>query len=116
MTERPFIPYWKPLGHGPNEPCSWVFFVVAQIAGRQRPVAVVSSMSVGPSEDETVQGYPLIAACQRIVTIFADSTNHRAIRAELALAEGFYIRDGGREYHPDPVEELPELSRRTYQP
>ncbi len=115
MTSTPFTPYWKHLGQQPVDPYSWVFFVVAQIAGRHRPVAVVSSLGDSSSEELTLQGYPLTAACQRVVTIFSDPTNHRAIRAELALAADYYMRDGDREYRPNPVE-LPELSRRNYQP
>ncbi|KAJ8120806.1 hypothetical protein ONZ43_g2582 [Nemania bipapillata] len=108
MTETPFTPYWRPVGPlaGPN---SWVFFVVARIASRHRPVAVVSS--VGDFEPvESLQGYPLIACCRRIVTIFADSANHAAIRAELALAASYYVGDGSCEYCPEPVE-LPEFNR-----
>ncbi|RWA05968.1 hypothetical protein EKO27_g9138 [Xylaria grammica] len=108
MTSASFTPYWKAVGL-PEEPYSWVFFVVAKIAGRHRPLAVVTSIG-GSSEEETLRGYPLTAACHRIVTIFADSANHIAIRAELALAATYYVRDDDREQWLDPVE-LPELDR-----
>ena len=102
MSSTPFAPHWKPVG-SPADPYSWVFFVVAQIAGRHRPVAVVSSLGDN-SQDETLQGIPLTTACQRIVTIFADRSNHLAIRAELALATGYYLKDGKQEYFHEPVE------------
>lgn len=108
MAPTPFKPYWRavtgPLFGGPTGPYSWAFFVVAHICGRHRPVAVVSSLADNYNEDETVlQGYPLAAACHRIVTIFPDQANHRAIRAELALAAGYYVRDGNQEYSPKLV-------------
>jgi hypothetical protein len=114
------FPYWRAVDYGPGEgPFSWVFFAVARVAGRHRPVAVVSS--VGDNEaDETLIGGPLAAACQRTITIFSDPANAPAVRAELALADGFYMRstrdDGGgrKEYRPDTVE-LPELERRQHQ-
>jgi len=113
MSSTPFTPYWKAVGP-PADPYSWVFFVVAQIAGRHRPVAIVSSLGDN-FQDETLQGCPLLAACHRTVTIFADQANHPTIRAELALAAGYYMRDGDREYRPEPVE-LPELNRVMAQP
>ncbi|KFZ02230.1 hypothetical protein V500_00338 [Pseudogymnoascus sp. VKM F-4518 (FW-2643)] len=120
MAPAPFKPYWRPvagpyLGH-PTDPYSWAFFVVAQIGGRRRPIAIVSSVADNHNEEETVlRGYPLTAACHRIVTIFSDQANHRAIRAELALAAGYYVRDGNREYSPELVE-LPDLNRREFNP
>lgn len=117
MTSTPFKPYWEPVGGPVNpeqtDPYSWVFFVVAQIAGRHRPIAVVSSLGDNML-DETLQGYRLTAACQRIITIFTDRTNHPAIRAELALAAAYYTRDGNHEYRQEPVE-LPELNRKYCQ-
>ncbi|KAI1282692.1 hypothetical protein F5Y07DRAFT_350634 [Xylaria sp. FL0933] len=100
-----FRPYWKPTGptEGPN---SWVFFAVAQIAGRHRPVAVVSSTGDNVEPAESLQGYPLTACCRRIVNVFSDAGNHAAIRAELALAADMYH---GGESRP-PVE-LPDLRR-----
>ncbi|KAI1412125.1 hypothetical protein F5Y13DRAFT_47659 [Hypoxylon sp. FL1857] len=103
----PFTPYWRAL-EPPGGPSSWVFFVVAQIAGRHRPVAVVSSVSDEP--EESIMGYPLTACCRRIITIFGDPTNHLAIRAELALAVGYYVRDGDHEYLLEPME-LPAYNR-----
>jgi hypothetical protein len=112
MTTTPFTPYWKPVGGPatgpPRDTYSWVFFVVAQIAGRHRPVAVVSSLGDNLF-DETLQGYFLTAACQCTITIFTDRANHPAIRAELALAAAYYMRDGDHEYCQEPVE-LPELN------
>jgi hypothetical protein len=106
MASTSFAPYWRQVGESAN-PYSLVFFVVAQITGRRRPIAVVSSRE-SADLDGLLQGIPLIAACQRIITIFADRKNHPAIQAELALAIGYYMRNGGpKEYRPELVE-LPE--------
>ncbi|KAI1333015.1 hypothetical protein F5Y16DRAFT_354591 [Xylariaceae sp. FL0255] len=101
-----FVPYWKPLGSsmGPN---SWVFFAVARIAGRHRPLAVISSVGDDIEPAESLQGHPLTACCQRITTIFSDAENHTAVRAELALASLYYSE--GKVAEP-PVE-LPEFLR-----
>lgn len=95
----------------PAGPNSWVFFVVAEIAGRHRSVAVVSSMGDNDPSD-SLQGYPLTACCRRIITIFADPTNHIAIRAELALAASFYTEHGSNSDYGGTSVELPELNRR----
>ncbi|KAI1422352.1 hypothetical protein F5Y12DRAFT_786816 [Xylaria sp. FL1777] len=117
MAEKEFIPYWRRLTP-PEGPNSWVFFAVAEIAGRHRPIAVVSS--VGDSEPlEGLQGYPLTACCRRIVTIFSDPGNHAAVRAELALASTYYRDDddggggGGGENQASRLvsTELPYLHR-----
>ncbi|KAI1827832.1 hypothetical protein F4861DRAFT_291328 [Xylaria intraflava] len=108
MAPEPYTPRWVPV-ETPQEPFSWVFFVVARIAGRHRPVAVVTSMGYY-LDDPTLQGYPLTVACHRIVTIFSDRANRLAIRAELGLANIFYAEDGGKVRHLEPIE-LPELSR-----
>ncbi|KAI0528439.1 hypothetical protein GGR58DRAFT_316662 [Xylaria digitata] len=113
MAEPPFKPYWRPMGR-PAGPNSWVFFVVARIAGCHRPVAIVSSVGDNDASD-SLQGFPLISCCRRIVTIFADSTNHVAIRAELALATSYYTTrsgDGGYGEHHSKPAELPEFHRR----
>ncbi|KAI1360865.1 hypothetical protein F5Y08DRAFT_348406 [Xylaria arbuscula] len=117
MEGSSFIPYWQPLGD-PAGPNSWVFFVVAQVAGHHRPLAVVSS--VGDNDPlESLQGYPLAACCRRIVTIFSDPANHVAIRAELTLAASYYKEHSSDatndEYLPKLVE-LPQLNRRQYNP
>lgn len=106
MASGTFTPYWRQIC-GSLDPYSFVFFVVAQIAGRRRSIAVVSSRASADLEG-SLQGSPLIAACQRIVTIFTDTINHPAIRAELALATGYYMGKGEQnEYHLGLVE-LPE--------
>ncbi|KAK8054569.1 hypothetical protein PG994_009636 [Apiospora phragmitis] len=84
MADETFIPYWKPLGVG-SGPNSWVFYAVAKVAGRYRPVAVVSS--VGGFE-ESLHGPPAGLAA----TYYADHGD---------------LVDGRR---PAPAE-LPELTR-----
>lgn len=114
MATRPFTPYWRHIDEA-SDPYSFIFFVVAQIAGRRRPIAVVSSRA-SADLDGSLQGSPLITACQRIITIFTDRTNHQAIRAELVLAEGYYMRERGHnEYRSEPVE-LPENLQNWRQP
>ncbi|KAH6725006.1 hypothetical protein BKA61DRAFT_41595 [Leptodontidium sp. MPI-SDFR-AT-0119] len=110
MASTAFTPYWRHIGR-PREPYSFVFYVVAQVAGRRRPIAVVSSRGFAdPEEFEgsgSLQGFPLITACQRIITIFSDTTNHTAIKAEMSLAADYYVRNGGcDEYRPEQVELL----------
>ena len=108
MASTAFIPYWRQIGP-PSNPYSFVFFVVAQTAGCRRPLAVVSSRAIGTMPgDESIQGTPLITACQRVITIFSDSANRSTITAELSLAEGYYLRDGGQELHQPELAELPE--------
>ncbi|PVH68154.1 hypothetical protein DL98DRAFT_599774 [Cadophora sp. DSE1049] len=110
MASTAFTPYWRHIGR-PREPYSFVFFIVAQVAGRRRPIAVVFSRGfLYPAEHEgsgSLQGFPLITACQKIITIFSETTNHTAIKAEVSLAADYYLRDGGRnEYRPEQVELL----------
>jgi len=70
---------------------------------------VVSSKAIGTMPgDESMQGTPLITACQRIITIFSDGANHSAIRAKLSLAEGYYLRHVGQKLHDLELSELPE--------
>ncbi|GAP87902.1 hypothetical protein SAMD00023353_1601020 [Rosellinia necatrix] len=113
MEAPPFTSYWLP-GSTPAGPNSWAFFVVAQVAGLRRPLAVVSSIGDTAEEFESLQGYPLTACCRRILTIFADAANHPAIRAEVSLAAEYYATDGNSECRAEPVE-LPELTRRKHQ-
>ncbi|KAK3937290.1 hypothetical protein QBC46DRAFT_416520 [Diplogelasinospora grovesii] len=114
MTSTPFTPYWMQVGPS-EDPFSWVFFAVACVAGRHRPVAVVSSLGDNLAT-ESLQGGPLVAACQRVAAIFAHPANVPAVRAELALADDFYARgDGQVQQRPAPAE-LPELDRRAHEP
>ncbi|KAK0117455.1 hypothetical protein ONS96_013285 [Cadophora gregata f. sp. sojae] len=108
MESTSFTPYWRQVGLSMN-PYSFVFFVVAQIGGRRRPIAVVSSRAAAtePAE-EFMQGTPLITACQRLITIFSDNANHSAIGAELSLAESYYLTDAGQKIHRPELCELPE--------
>lgn len=114
MTSIPFTPYWMQVGPS-EDPFSWVFFAVARVAGRHRPVAVVSSLGDNLAT-ESLQGGPLVAACQRVAAIFSHPANAPAVRAELALADGFYARgDSQVQQRPAPAE-LPELDRRAHEP
>ncbi|ETS73704.1 hypothetical protein PFICI_14650 [Pestalotiopsis fici W106-1] len=108
MADVTFKPYWRPLGEG-SGPNSWVFFVLAKLAGHHCPVAVVSS--IGGCEEESLHGVPLVTCCRRIVTILSDPANHTAIRGELALASDYYARNDLGEHRREPVE-LPQLNRR----
>lgn len=106
MLSTSFTPYWRHIRE-PTEPYSWVFFVVAKIAGHHRPVAIVSSPGIS-SDEETIRGSPLVAACHRIITIFRNKTARIPVEAELALAGGYYA---SQTCHPEPIE-LPETTTR----
>ncbi|KAH9216823.1 hypothetical protein DL95DRAFT_459922 [Leptodontidium sp. 2 PMI_412] len=82
MSSTSFTPYWRHIRE-PTEPYSWVFFVVAKIAGHHRPVAIVSSPGIS-SDEETIRGSPLVAACHRIITIFRNKTAHVPSRTDRA--------------------------------
>ncbi|OAA56341.1 hypothetical protein SPI_07952 [Niveomyces insectorum RCEF 264] len=114
MTSIPFAPYWMQVGPS-QDPFSWVFFAVARVAGHHRPVAVVSSLGDNLAT-ESLQGGPLVAACQRVAAIFAHPANAPAVRAEITLADEFYARsDVQVQQRPEPVE-LPEFDRRAHDP
>ncbi|KAH7403675.1 hypothetical protein BKA64DRAFT_744234 [Cadophora sp. MPI-SDFR-AT-0126] len=104
ITLTPFTPYWR-LVQGPTEPYSWIFFVVAQIAGHHRPIAIVSSAGM-PFDEDNLRGSPLVAACHRIITIFKNKSARIAIEGELALANKFYATNSDP---PAPI----ELSQKT---
>lgn len=101
-----FTPYWRQFG-SPRDPYSFVFFVVAEVAGHHRPISVVSSRGPAEPEDDdglgSLQGFPLTAACKRIITIFSEKANRASIKAELSIAAAYYLREG-EDYRPEPVE------------
>ncbi|PVH78319.1 hypothetical protein DL98DRAFT_635745 [Cadophora sp. DSE1049] len=102
ITLTPFTPYWR-LIQGPTEPYSWIFFAVAKIVGRRRPVAIVSSPGM-PFDEDNLRGSPLIAACHRTITIFKNKSARVAIEGELALANKSYATNSDL---PAPIE-LPQ--------
>ncbi|KAG4411273.1 hypothetical protein IFR04_015599 [Cadophora malorum] len=104
ITSLPFKPYWR-LIQGPTEPYSFIFYVVAKVADRHRPLAIVSCPGA-PFDEENLRGSPLIAACHRTITIFKNKQARIAIEGELALASKFYTTDGNP---PAPI----ELSQKT---
>ncbi|KAH6718866.1 hypothetical protein BKA61DRAFT_652516 [Leptodontidium sp. MPI-SDFR-AT-0119] len=106
MSSTPFTPYWRHIEVSP-EPYSLVFFVVAKIGDHHRPIATVSSPGTS-SNEETIRGSPLVAACHRIITIFRNKTARIPVEAELALAGDYYA---SQTCHPEPIE-LPETTTR----
>ncbi|KAL2073377.1 hypothetical protein VTL71DRAFT_10701 [Oculimacula yallundae] len=54
--------------------------------------------SRGPAEPEdddragSLQGFPLVAACKRVISIFSEEANRTAIKAELSLSAAYYMR------------------------
>ncbi|KAK8062916.1 hypothetical protein PG997_015013, partial [Apiospora hydei] len=117
-----FQPYWQPLepGRGPN---SWIFFVLAKIDGRHRPLAAASSTGAW-AEEESLHADRLVACLRRVVTVLSDPANRTAIGSEMALAASHLAAghdEGGSDDNaghgpnlrrPEPVQ-LPELSRHT---
>ncbi|KAL2073077.1 hypothetical protein VTL71DRAFT_10401 [Oculimacula yallundae] len=90
LTPAGFTPFWRCVG-SPIEPSSFVFFIVAHFTGHHRPLAVISHIGT-PEPDDTLRGTPLLAACDRLVTIFSNKANHQLIQAEIAIAATYYIR------------------------
>ncbi|KAG4430511.1 hypothetical protein IFR05_013997 [Cadophora sp. M221] len=107
MSSTPFTPYWRHIEET-TEPYSWIFFVVAKIAGHHRPVAIVSSPGMS-SDEETMRKSPLIAASHRVITIFSNATARIPVEAELALAKDYY---GSQTCKPEPID-LPETTTRN---
>ncbi|KAK8116696.1 uncharacterized protein PG998_004977 [Apiospora kogelbergensis] len=122
MADPDFQPYWQPLepGRGPN---SWIFFVLANIDGRHRPLAAASSTGAW-AEEESLHADRLVACLRRIVTVLSDPTNRTAISSEMALAASYFAAGHGDGVsddnaghglnlrRPEPVQ-LPELNRRA---
>ncbi|KAK6827465.1 hypothetical protein PG987_010806 [Apiospora arundinis] len=120
MADPDFQPYWQPLepGRGPN---SWIFFVLAKIDGRHRPLAAVSSTGAW-AEEESLHADRLVACLRRIVTVLSDPANRTAIGSEMALAVSYFaaghdegVGDNSAGHglnlrRPEPVQ-LPELNR-----
>ncbi|KAK6853787.1 hypothetical protein PG995_010599 [Apiospora arundinis] len=120
MADPDFQPYWQPLepGRGPN---SWIFFVLAKIDGRHRPLAAVSSTGAW-AEEESLHADRLVACLRRIVTVLSDPANRTAIGSEMVLAASYFaaghdegVGDDNAGHglnlrRPEPVQ-LPELNR-----
>ena len=104
IKKLPFKPYWR-LIQGPTEPYSFIFYVVAKVAGRHRPLAILSCPGA-PFDEDNLRGSPLVAACHRTITIFKNKSARVAIEGELALASKFYTANGNP---PAPI----ELSQKT---
>ncbi|KAI3317203.1 hypothetical protein HD806DRAFT_515717 [Xylariaceae sp. AK1471] len=103
--QDPVPPCWIPhpltTPHGPK---SWVFYVVAEIADRHRPMAVATT----PQTDiDTMGPAELLLACLHIVSILSDPANKLAIASELSIAAEFYRDDQDL---PLPVYELPKMN------
>lgn len=111
-SSTPFTPYWRPRrGQWNFPPKSWVFFVVSNIDGIHQPVGVASHLvpqSVDSSADS--MRYSITYACDRVIAIFKDKSNHRALNGELALARAYYTHQIHRESRAE-VYELPSVTR-----
>lgn len=120
MADPDFQPYWRPLEHG-RGPNSWIFYVLAKIDGRHRPLAAVSSTGAW-AEEESLHADRLVACLGRIVTVLSDPANRTAIGNEMALAASYFAAgddegvsddnagQGRNLRRPEPVQ-LPELDR-----
>ncbi|KAK8037686.1 hypothetical protein PG991_001032 [Apiospora marii] len=117
MADTDFQPYWQPLEHG-RGPNSWIFYVLAKIDGRHRPLAAVSSTG-SPGEEESLHADHLVACLGRVVTVLSDPANRTATGSEMAFASSYFVagHDEGmlNLRRPEPVQ-LPELNRnKSYQ-
>jgi hypothetical protein len=91
----------------PEGPWCFAFFVVANIAGHHRQIAVATSRYPNELIPASV-GSVVVGACQRLVHIFSDSANRLAIEGELALAANLYNEEPSFSAKPA---ELPKLNR-----
>ncbi|TRX89223.1 hypothetical protein FHL15_009921 [Xylaria flabelliformis] len=102
--QDPVPPCWIPHPltalHGPK---SWVFYVVADIADRHRPIAVAT---IPQADTGSMSPAELLLACLHIVSILSDPINELAITSELSIAADFYQDDQGL---PLSVYELPKM-------
>ncbi|KAI1120212.1 hypothetical protein F5Y10DRAFT_290186 [Nemania abortiva] len=90
----------------PTGPSSWTFYIVSEIAGQHRPLAVVQRYNDDDADDndDGLDGQRLVALVRRILTILCDPVNRVAIESERALAVDFFC-----EYrtHEDEESSLP---------
>ncbi|KAI0543938.1 hypothetical protein F4679DRAFT_566891 [Xylaria curta] len=104
--QDPIPPCWIPhpftTPHGPK---SWVFYVVADISGCHRPMAIAT---IPEADFDNMSPAALLLACLHIVSILSDPANKLAITSELSVAADFY-RDG--QDSPSPAYELPNNSQ-----
>ncbi|KAI1349097.1 hypothetical protein F5Y01DRAFT_290460, partial [Xylaria sp. FL0043] len=84
-------------------PESWVVYIVAEIAGAHRPLAVATLLQ---TDIDSVGCTELMPLCRRIVSIFSDSANKLAIASEMSLAADFYQDPSNLTL---PVHELPRM-------
>jgi hypothetical protein len=99
---------WMQLSQ-PDGPQSFLFYVVANIRGRHRPLGVVlhqGQRTIQVQTEPSVQGRIVILSCLRIIDIFSDPANRAMVQAEMALAAEFYSRQ-----ERAPLVELPTLNR-----
>ncbi|KAI0400632.1 hypothetical protein F4802DRAFT_584000 [Xylaria palmicola] len=104
--QDPVPPCWirHPFG-GSQAPESFVIYIVAEIAGRHRPLAVEAFVQ---EEIDTCQPSEVVACCRDIARLLSDPANKLAIAAETSLAAEFYHDDA---QNPSvPLQELPILN------
>jgi hypothetical protein len=112
-----FTPHWveDPL-HGPKSPGIWILYIVTQIDGRHRPLAVVHRGEPSGLQllFETVRGRDLIISCLRIIAIFSDPANRLAIQSEIAIATAFYQDSENLPLAPVELLEQPKVFCETW--
>ncbi|KAI0855457.1 hypothetical protein F4860DRAFT_496272 [Xylaria cubensis] len=103
--QDPVPPCWIPhpltTPHGPK---SWIFYVVAEIADRHRPMAVAT---IPQSDTGSMSPAALLIACLHIVSVLSDPANKLTITSELSIAADLYRDDQDL---PLPVYELPKMN------
>ncbi|KAI8623456.1 hypothetical protein F5Y19DRAFT_458393 [Xylariaceae sp. FL1651] len=100
----PVPPCWikHPLSP-PHSPESWVVYIVAEIAGAHRPLAVATLLK---TDVDSVGCTELMLLCRHIVSIFSDPANKLAIASEMSLAADFYQDPSNLTL---PVHEVPRM-------
>ena len=106
-----FTPHWveHPL-QGPEGPASWVFYVISQIDGQQRPLAVVIRQAITIANFEPSRGEDITPSCLRTLKIFSDPANRVAIESEVDIATDFYRESDNLSL---PTAELPDFMKFT---
>ncbi|CAK7198606.1 hypothetical protein SEUCBS139899_001270 [Sporothrix eucalyptigena] len=79
---------------GPRDPKSFAVFVVANVGGRYRQLAVVRYGLPSQQPDTFLRGTDAVCLCLRVVLVFSHPANRIAIEGELALAADAYTRGG----------------------
>ena len=79
---------------GLRDPRSFAVFIVANVGGRYRQLAVVWYQLSAEEPETLLRGADAVRLCLRVVLVFSHPANRIAIEGELALAADAYTRGG----------------------